>query len=104
MDSGVEWARFYNLENFEIPEQIRIRRQEILQGDTTSGSTFVKSSTWSTKESENNIYKLIILPSDIVYIKLDSDVDPFLNQLEVFESSLLFLLNFLFVFVKVCSL
>ncbi|CAF3789489.1 unnamed protein product [Adineta steineri] len=82
IDSAVEWARFYNLEDFELPVQVKFRRQEILQDDITSQSYSLKSSTWLTKQSEDNIYKPTVLPSDIVYIEVDSDVDSFLNRLE----------------------
>ncbi len=83
IDSAVEWARFYNLEDVEIPEQVSLRRQEIVKGDTKSQPIFIKPSTWLTKQSEEDIYKPTVLSSDIVYIELDSDVDPFLNRLEV---------------------
>ncbi|CAF5026398.1 unnamed protein product, partial [Rotaria sp. Silwood1] len=83
LDSGVEWARFYNLEDFEIPEQIRTHRQNILKDDTTIiRSTSMKSSTCLIKQIKDNIYKPTVLLSDIVYIELDTDVDPFLNRLE----------------------
>ncbi|CAF3340354.1 unnamed protein product [Rotaria sp. Silwood1] len=83
LDSGVEWARFYNLEDFEIPEQIRTHRQNILKDDTTIiRSTSMKSSTCLIKQIKENIYKPTVLLSDIVYIELDTDVDPFLNRLE----------------------
>ena len=83
IDSAVEWAKFYNLQDSEIPEQVKIRRQEILKGDAIPQPLPIKSSTWLSKQSEDNIYKPIISSSDIVYIELDTDVDPFLNRLEV---------------------
>ncbi|CAM4805432.1 unnamed protein product [Rotaria magnacalcarata] len=82
IDSGYEWARFYNLEDFEIPEQIRIRRKEILNGATITRSMCLKPSIWSTKQLTDETYKPTILLSDIIYVELDSDVDPFLNRFE----------------------
>ncbi len=102
IDSAVEWTKFYNLQDFEIPEQIIIRRQEILKGDAIPRPLIIKSSTWLSKQSEDNIYKPIILPSDIVYIELDTDVDPFLNRLEV--RSFIKYFCFLIILFKVFSL
>ncbi|CAF1084764.1 unnamed protein product [Rotaria sordida] len=82
LDSGDEWARFYNLEDFEIPEQVRIHRQNILKNDTITRSISIKPSICLTKQLKDNIYKPTILLSDIVYIETDSDVDPFLNRFE----------------------
>jgi hypothetical protein len=60
-----------------------MRRQDILKGNTIFRSELNQPSSWLTKQSEDNIYKPNILPSDIVYIEVDSDVDQFLNRLEV---------------------
>ena len=83
IDSAVKWAGLYNLEDSEIPEQVNIRREEILKGNVIPQPLIIKSAVWLPKQSEENIYKPIILPSDIVYIELDTDVDSFLNRLEV---------------------
>lgn len=83
LDAGVEWSRFYNLEDFEIPEQIKLRHQQILNCDTTSRFTCIKPSSWSDKQTTDGIYKPTVTSSDIVYIELDSDVDSFLDRLEV---------------------
>lgn len=83
IDSAVQWTQFYNLEDFEIPEQVSLRRQDILKGIITPQPISTKPSTWLNQQTEDNIYKSTILLSDIVYIELDSDVDIFLNRLEV---------------------
>ncbi|CAF2397344.1 unnamed protein product [Rotaria sp. Silwood2] len=82
LDSAVEWTRFYNLEDFEIPEQVQIHRQNILKGDTITQTISIKPSSCLTKQIKDNIYKPTVILSDIVYIELDSDVDPFLNRFE----------------------
>lgn len=83
VDSAVEWVQYYNLEDFEIPEQVKIRREEIRQGVSKSRDVPLKPATWSSNPSETDVYKPAVLPTDIVYIELDSDVDSFLNRLEV---------------------
>ena len=83
VDSAVEWTQYYNLEDFEIPEQVKIRREEIRHGDTKPRYVPVKPATWPVNQSENDVYKQTVLPSDIVYIELESNVDSFLNRLEV---------------------
>ncbi|UJR27339.1 hypothetical protein I4U23_008632 [Adineta vaga] len=82
IDSAVEWTRYYKLEDCEIPEQVKTRREEILKGNTTSRIVPPKPASWPSKQSEENIYKPTILQTDIVYIELDSNVDSFLNRLE----------------------
>jgi hypothetical protein len=83
LDSAVQWAGFYNLEDFQIPEQVHLRRQEILKGDLLPQPLPIKPSSWLTKSSDDDIYQPVVLSSDIVYIEVDSDVDLFLNRLEV---------------------
>ncbi len=75
----------YNLEDFEIPEQVRIRRQEIIRDGAILQPLSIKPSTWLIQQSKDGTYQPTIRPNDIVYIELDSDVDSFLNRLEVRE-------------------
>lgn len=80
IDSGVEWAQYYNLTDFEIPEQVALRRREIV-----AGNAILQPITFKRLDEllENDIYKPVVVPTDIVYIEADSDVDEFLHRLEV---------------------
>lgn len=83
IDSAVEWTRYYNLEDCEIPEQVKIRREEILNGNIKSRITLPKPASWPSEQSNDIFYKPTVLQSDVVYIELDSNVDSFLHRLEV---------------------
>lgn len=83
IDQAVHWTQVYNLEDSQIPDQVRRHRQEILTGEMSSQSASFKPTIWSMQQSEENVYKPTVLPNDIVYIEVDSDVDSFLNRLEV---------------------
>jgi hypothetical protein len=91
IDSAVQWACFYNLEDFDIPEQVRVRRQEIVKNGAIPQPLSIKLSTWLIQQSADDNYKPTVHPTDIVYIELDSDVDSFLNRLEVRRSMFFFL-------------
>lgn len=62
---------------------MRLRHREILAGIVTSQPIIPKPSSWSSEQSENDIYQPVVLPTDIVYIEIDSEVDEFLHRLEV---------------------
>jgi len=81
IDSAVEWTQFYNLADLEIPEQVIVRRREILAGNATLRPVAFKRI--DQQQIENDIYMPVVLPTDIVYIEADSDVDEFLHRLEV---------------------
>ena len=83
IDQAAHWAQVYNLEDSQIPDQVRRRRQENLTGGMSSESASFKPTIWSMQQSEENVYKPTVLPNDIVYIEVDSDVDSLLNRLEV---------------------
>ena len=91
IDQAVHWTQFYHLKDCQIPDQVRLRRQEILHGGTMPQSVSNKPSMWSTQQSsDENVYKPNVLPNDIVYIEMDSDVDGFLTRLEVRGDELFF--------------
>lgn len=91
----------YNLEDDQIPDQVRHRRQEILTGEMISPSASIQPSITSIQE---NVYKPTVLPNDIVYIEVDSDVDPFLNRLEVRVDCVFLFLNDPVLFFEVFSM
>lgn len=59
--------------------QVRIRREEQLQGDTPTQLI----PHWSTKPVEQSFYQPTVVSTDITYIEVDSEVDSFIHRLEV---------------------
>lgn len=80
LDAAVQWAHFYQLEDFDIPEQVRRRREELIVNNL-SPQPFQNQSL--IPQTEEFHYKPTVNQSDIIYIEVDGEVDPFLDRLEV---------------------
>jgi len=79
LDAAVQWAHIYQLEDFDIPEQVRRRREELIVNNL-SPQPFQSQSL--IPQTEDFHYKPTVNQSDIIYIEVDGEVDPFLDRLE----------------------
>ena len=80
LDAAVQWAHFYQLEDFDLPEQVRLRREELLIKNLPPRPLHAPT---LIPKIEDVHYKPTVDQSDITYIEVDADVDPFLDRLEV---------------------
>lgn len=80
LDAAVQWARFYHLEDLDIPEQVRLHRDRLIDTHPPRQALLLPT---SAPLADDLHYKPNVVPSEMTYIEVDTEVDPFLDRLEV---------------------